>query len=95
MHEYIRKLLYKDLSKITTEKVHGFSLRPSVRPFLSVSFLLSLLSNVTLNCANAYLFIQVLRQMRKLAWDDPQVILLLLFSFLFLLKGGGEPHVGN
>ena len=22
MHEYIRKLLYKDLSKTTTEKVH-------------------------------------------------------------------------
>ena len=24
MHEYIRKLLYKDLSKVTTEKVSGF-----------------------------------------------------------------------
>ncbi|GAB1609122.1 regulator of nonsense transcripts 2-like isoform X2 [Argonauta hians] len=35
MHEYIRKLLYKDLSKVTTEKV--------------------------------------LRQMRKLDWDDPEV----------------------
>lgn len=37
MHEYIRKLLYKDLSKTTTEKV--------------------------------------LRQIRKLPWDDPQVAL--------------------
>lgn len=35
IHEYIRKLLYKDLSKVTTEKV--------------------------------------LRQMRKLSWDDPEV----------------------
>lgn len=37
MHEYIRKLLYKDLSKTTTEKV--------------------------------------LRQIRKLPWDDPQIVL--------------------
>jgi len=37
MHEYIRKLLYKDLSKTTTEKV--------------------------------------LRQIRKLPWDDPQIAL--------------------
>lgn len=36
MHEYIRKLLYKDLSKVTTEKV--------------------------------------LRQIRKLDWDDPGVL---------------------
>ncbi|XP_078309820.1 regulator of nonsense transcripts 2-like isoform X4 [Crassostrea virginica] len=35
MHEYIRKLLYKDLSKVTTEKV--------------------------------------LRQMRRLPWDDPEI----------------------
>ena len=35
MHEYVRKLLYKDLSKSTIEKI--------------------------------------LRQMRKLSWDDPEV----------------------
>ena len=45
MHEYIRKLLYKDLSKTTTEKV--------------------------------------LRQMRKLPWDEPGVSFVLLY-FLFV-----------
>lgn len=42
MHEYIRKLLYKDLSKVTTEKV--------------------------------------LRQVRKLDWDDPEVLCSLSFT---------------
>ena len=42
MHEYIRKLLYKDLSKVTTEKV--------------------------------------LRQIRKLDWDDPEVRILQILT---------------
>ena len=46
MHEYIRKLLYKDLSKTTTEKV--------------------------------------LRQMRKLQWEDPDVRLLTLHPYTLL-----------
>jgi len=38
MHEYIRKLLYKDLSKTTTEKV----MRPTMREYIEINnYLLS------------------------------------------------------
>ena len=38
MHEYIRKLLYKDLSKTTTEKV----MRPTMREYIKINnYLLS------------------------------------------------------
>ena len=33
MHEYIRKLLYKDLSKTTTEKV----MRPTMREYIEIN----------------------------------------------------------